>query len=82
LAWPENTPGGKRQVFVNERVGDAFQPRGVSLNIHQDSGGIGPTIGFAGDNRTVPWTTWYEASPKFGGAANVFASRFNTATGL
>ena len=82
ITWAENTAGGKRQVFVSELVEDVFAPRGASLNIHQNADSHGPTIGFAGDNRTVPWTTWYEDNASFGNKTQIFASRFNAATGL
>jgi hypothetical protein len=81
VARAENTAGGQRQIFVSELVEDVFAPRGDSLNIHKNQDGHGPTIGFAGENRTVPWTTWYEDSATFGGATQVFAARFNAATG-
>ena len=41
-----------------------------------------PSIDFTGANRTVPWVAWYEPSPGFGNADQVFASRFNATTGL
>lgn len=54
IAWAENTAGAQRQIFVSELVEDVLAPRGASLNIHQTVDAHGPTIGFAGENRTVP----------------------------
>jgi hypothetical protein len=76
----ENTTGAPRQIFASELVEDVFAPRGAALNIHPDQEGHDPTIGFAGANGTVPWATWYEPSPTFGGATQVFASRFDAAS--
>jgi len=80
--WSENTPGGARQIFVSERATEAFQARGASLNIHANVLGEFPTITFAGENRLVPWVAWAEPSPGFGNVVQIFASRFNQATGL
>jgi hypothetical protein len=54
----------------------------ASLNFDQSQDGEAPTIDFAGTGRTVPWATWYEETTgsNFGGAANVFASRFDGTT--
>jgi len=50
-----------------------------SLNFDQGQDGEAPSIDFAGANRAVPWATWYESTTGtgFGGADNVFASRFD-----
>jgi hypothetical protein len=50
-----------------------------SLNFDQTQDGEAPAIDFAGAGRTVPWATWYEdtSGTGFGGAENIFASRFD-----
>lgn len=78
VAWAESTAGGKRQIFVSELVEDVFAPRGGALNIHPNQDAHGPTITFAGQDRTVPWATWYENSTTFPGQTQVFAARFDT----
>jgi hypothetical protein len=80
--WAENSAGNVRQVFVSEHVGDAFQARGASVNIHTNVVADYPSITFAGANRLVPWAAWAEPSPGFNNVTQVFASRFNGATGL
>ena len=82
VIWAENASGGLRQIFVSELVDGAFQPRGASLNLHQNVVADQPTITFAGENRAVPWTAWSEPSPGFGNVLQVFASRFGKDTGL
>ena len=82
LTWSENSGEGQRQIFVDERVGEAFEPRGASLNIHQNVIAQGPRLAFAGENRIVPWAAWYEPSPSFGDVNQIFASRFAAAGGL
>ncbi len=82
VAWAENASGGARQVFVSELVNGAFQPRGAALNIHLNVAADQPAITFAGADFAVPWAAWSEPSPGFGNVAQLFASRFNTATGL
>jgi hypothetical protein len=53
-----------------------------SLNFDQGQDGEAPTIDFAGANRAVPWATWYENTTGNGfGQNNVFASRFDNASG-
>lgn len=80
--WAENTAGGVRQVFSSELVGDSFQARGASLNIHTNVIGDFPTITLAGETRSVPWVAWIEPSPGFRNVSQVFASRFVAETGL
>lgn len=51
-----------------------------SLNFDQTTDGEAPSIDFAGPGRTVPWASWYEGTsgvPNFGGADNIFASKFD-----
>src|SRR5687767_14833628 len=81
-AWAENTSGGTRQIFSSELEGGAFQARGASLNIHVNVVGDFPTIALAGENESVPWSAWAEASPGFNDVSQIFASRFNAQTGL
>ncbi len=81
-AWAENAQGGLRQILVSELVDNVFQPRGASLNIHANVVADQPSLAFAGENRAVPWVAWSEPSPGFGNVPQVFASRFNAATGL
>lgn len=81
-AWAENTSGGTRQVFSSELEGGAFQARGASLNIHVNVVGDFPTITLSGENESVPWSAWSEASPGFNDVSQIFASRFNAQTGL
>lgn len=80
--WAENSSGNVRQIFVSELVGESFEARGSSLNIHVNVIGDFPSITVAGENRSVPWVAWAEPSPGFGNVSQIFASRFNVATGL
>ena len=80
--WAENLSGGTRQIFSSELEGGAFQARGASLNIHVNVVGDFPTITLAGENKSVPWSAWSEASPGFNDVSQIFASRFNAQTGL
>jgi plastocyanin len=82
VSWAENSPGGARQIFAGEVVDNALQLRGASLNIHINVVGEAPTLAFAGENRLVPWVAWAEPSPGFGDVSQIFASRFNAASGL
>ncbi len=82
VTWAENAQGGLRQIFVSELTGGAFEPRGAALNIHLNVLAEHPSIIFAGQNRLVPWAAWVEPSPGFGGLPQIFASRFNAASGL
>jgi hypothetical protein len=54
-----------------------------SLNFDQTSDGEAPEVDFAGAGRNVPWATWYEdtSGTGFGGHQNIFASRFDPASG-
>lgn len=79
--WAEKQ-GNTQQIFVSRVNNNAWEPQGASLNIHSNVVAEHPSIDFAGQDRTVPWTTWYEPSPGFGGAKQVFASRFNKDSGL
>lgn len=81
-AWAENSSGSVRQIFVSELVGDTFQARGSSVNIHINVLADSPSITVAGENRAVPWTAWSEPSPGFDNVSQIFASRFNVDTGL
>jgi hypothetical protein len=80
--WAENTSGGVRQIFSGELVGEAFQARGASLNIHTNVIGDFPTITLAGENKSVPWVAWAEPSPGFKDVSQIFASRFVKETQL
>jgi len=80
--WAENSSGNVRQIFVSELVGEAFEARGSSLNIHVNAVADFPSITVAGENRAVPWVAWAEPSPGFDNVSQIFASRFNTDTGL
>jgi len=81
-AWAENSSGDVRQLFASELVNGAFQPLGASANIHTNVVADFPSITVAGENRAVPWQAWSEPSPGFGNTPQIFASRFNAATGL
>jgi len=80
--WAENSSGNVRQIFSNELVGDSFQARGSSLNIHVNVIGDFPTITLAGENNAIPWVAWAESSPGFDNISQIFASRFSVDTGL
>ena len=82
ITWAENSSGNARQIFVSELAGGSLQGRGASLNLHINVQGDQPSIAFAGENNAVPWTVWVEPSPGFNNVPNIFASRFNPATGL
>jgi hypothetical protein len=81
VTWSEKQ-GNTQQVFVSKQSGAKFDPVGASLNIHTNVVAEGPSITFAGQDRTVPWVAWYEPSPSFENKKNVFASRFNATSGL
>lgn len=82
VSWAENSSGNVRQIFVSELVGESFEARGSSLNIHVNEIGDFPSITLAGENSAVPWVAWAEPSPGFDGVSQIFASRFNSETGL
>jgi hypothetical protein len=82
VSWAENSSGNVRQIFVSELVGQTFEARGSSLNIHVNAIGDFPTITVAGENNQVPWVTWSEPSPGFNDVSQIFASRFSVDTGL
>ena len=82
ITWAENSSGGARQIFVSELVDGALQARGASLNIHVNVAADLPYITLAGENSAVPWVSWVEPSPGFNNIPNIFASRFNAASGL
>jgi hypothetical protein len=90
------TTTGKDQIFVRSFSGGVETTRGVgtvggrssaspfpaSLNFDQGEDGEAPEIDFAGAGRTVPWATWYEDTTGVGfNAENIFASRFDPASG-
>ncbi len=80
--WAENSSGNVRQIFVSELVGESFEARGSSLNIHVNAIGDFPSITVAGENNSVPWVAWAEPSPGFDNVSQIFASRFSAETGL
>lgn len=82
IAWAENSSGNLRQIFVSELVNGAFEPRGTTLNLHQNVIADQPSITFTGENNAVPWVAWVEPSPGFNNVSQIFASRFVAATGL
>src|SRR5262245_4288049 len=80
--------GGKWTTRGNGTVGgrsSASPTFSGSLNFDQGQDGEAPAIDFAGEGRSVPWATWYEnttGGKEFGiGNNNVFASRFDNASG-
>src|SRR5437899_1291700 len=77
--WAEKQ-ASTQQIFVARQNGNKFEPVASSLNIHGNVVAEHPSIDFTGANRTVPWVAWYEPSPGFGNADQVFASRFNATT--
>jgi hypothetical protein len=92
----EQQTSGQQQVFVRSFAGGKWTTRGNgtvgglssaaptfpgSLNFDQGQDGEAPAIDFAGAGRTVPWDTWYEKTTSLGGKEQIFASRFDQATG-
>ena len=91
------TTSGHDQIFSRSFANGAWKTRGSgtvggrssaaptfpgSLNFDQGQDGEAPAIDFAGAGRTVPWATWYENTTGNGfGANNIFASRFDNASG-
>jgi hypothetical protein len=82
VTWAENSPGNTRQIFASELLNGAFNGRGTTLNIHTNVAADAPSITFAGEGALAPWVAWVEPSPGFGNVPQIFASRFNAATGL
>ena len=80
VAWAEKR-GSSQQIFVSRQNGAKFDPVAASLNIHPNVVAEKPSVAFAGANRAVPWVAWYEPSPNFGNNKQVFAARFNAASG-
>lgn len=80
-AWAEKS-GTTQQIFVARQNGNTFENVGGSLNIHQNVIAERPSIDFAGQDRAVPWAAWDEPSPTFGNKKQIFASRYNNATGI
>ena len=85
---------GTDQVFSRSFASGAWTTRGKgttgglnngpftgSLNFDQTKDGEAPSIDFAGAGRAVPWATWYEDNTQFGGKSQIFASRFDNASG-
>ncbi len=81
VTWTEKQ-GGTQQIFVSRQNGNKFEPVGASLNLHTNVVAEKASIAFTGQDRTVPWVAWYEPSPSFGNKKQIFASRFNAASGL
>lgn len=77
--FEQNTPGATR-VFSRSFANGTWTTRGTALNVDAAQDAEAPSIDFAGPGRTVPWASWYEASPGFG-ATQIFASRFDAAGG-
>src|SRR3954451_13406282 len=77
-AFEQTTPG-EQQIFVRAFKGGAWKTQGASLNIDPAEKAEAPSIDFAGADRTVPWTAWYEPNKHLaGGETNIFGSRFDT----
>jgi hypothetical protein len=80
-AFEQTTPG-EQQIFVRAFKGGAWKTQGHSLNIDPAAEAEEPSIDFAGADRTVPWTAWYEPNKHLpGDATNIFASRFDKVGG-
>src|SRR4051812_36400750 len=80
-AFEQTTPG-EQQIFVRAFKNGAWKTQGHSLNIDPAEKAEAPSIDFAGADRTVPWTAWYEPNQHLrGGATNIFASRFDKVGG-
>ena len=82
ITWAEDSGNGAHQIFVSELVDGFLTPRGGSLNWLPDVAARQPTITFAGEGAAVPWVAWAEPIPNFGNVLQIFASRFDPATGL
>jgi hypothetical protein len=73
---------GKWTTRGNGTVGGLGNgPFSGSLNFDQTKDGEAPAIDFAGANRAVPWATWYEDTAQFANKKQIFASRFDSASG-
>jgi hypothetical protein len=79
----EQQTAGEQQIFVRAFKGGAWKTQGRSLNIDPAKEGEAPSIDFAGPDRTVPWTAWYEPNAHLGDGTptNIFASRFDKTAG-
>src|SRR3954470_18758231 len=78
----EQQTAGEQQIFVRAFKGGAWKTQGHSLNIDPAEKAEAPSIDFAGADRTVPWTAWYEPNKHLaGGATNIVASRFDKVGG-
>jgi hypothetical protein len=72
----EQKAGDAQRIFVRAFKNGQWVTQGPSLNIDQNVEAEGPSIDFAGANRTVPWDAWYEPNAALGGQKQIFASRF------
>jgi hypothetical protein len=74
----EQDTTGAQNVFVRAFKNGAWVTEGfpATLNIDPTKEAEGPSIDFAGADRTVPWVAWYEPNDAFGDPTQVFASRF------
>ncbi|MFN8109439.1 MAG: hypothetical protein U0Y82_06285 [Thermoleophilia bacterium] len=75
----EKAVSGHSQIFVRSFTGGKFVTQGnpASLNLNTQVDAEAPSIDFAGADRTVPWTTWYEPSPALGNVKQIIASHFD-----
>jgi hypothetical protein len=76
----EQKAASAQHIFVRAFKNGSWVTQGQSLNINAAVEAEAPSIDFAGAGRTVPWDSWYEPSPAFGGVKQIFASRFCAAT--
>jgi hypothetical protein len=72
----EQKSGSSQQIFVRAFKNGQWVTQGQSLNISPNVEAEGPSIDFAGADRTVPWDAWYEPNAALGGEKQIFASRF------
>jgi hypothetical protein len=72
----EQKSGSSQQIFVRAFKNGQWVTQGKSLNISPNVQAEGPSIDFAGADRTVPWDSWYEPNAALGGEKQIFASRF------
>src|SRR5262249_39632297 len=82
--FEQKTGDDEQQIFVRAFKNGAWVTQGfpASLNIDPTQEAEGPSIDFAGANRTVPWVAWYEPSAVANWPTNIFASRFNAAANV